>query len=147
MKKILALTLALTLNAFAHDEGHGPKLTDAPKQGGVVTSVVLTKEASKGTKANLVYKSELARTSDGTVRVYFYDKNMKPVGLKTFAQNAKAELITKKKGKVKTQNFEIEKHGDHYMGKMPKPDRKPFNIDVKVKDGDKDLLAAFDNLD
>lgn len=147
MKTILVLLMALSLNVFAHDEGHGPKLTDAPKQGGVVTSVVLAKEASKGTKADLIYKSELARTSDGTVRVYYYDKTMKQIDLKGFAQKAKAELITSKKGKVNVQKFELEKHGDHYMGKMPKPARRPYNIDVKVKEGEKELLAAFDNLD
>ncbi|MFP5386870.1 MAG: hypothetical protein ACLGHN_12370 [Bacteriovoracia bacterium] len=147
MKTVLVLLMALSLNVFAHDEGHGPKLTDAPKQGGVVTSVVLAKEASKGTKADLVYKGELARTSDGTIRVYYYDKNMKQIDLKEFAPKAKAELITSKKGKVNVQKFELEKHDDHYMGKMPKPARRPYNIDVKVKEGEKELLAAFDNLD
>jgi hypothetical protein len=147
MKMILALVMSLTMNVFAHDEGHGPKLTDAPKQGGVVTSVVQAKDASKGKKAELVYKSELARTSDGTVRVYFYETNMKPLNLKNFAPTAKAILITEKKGKVTTQDFELKKMGDHYMGKSPKPARRPFNIDVKVKEGEKELLAAFDNLD
>ncbi len=147
MKMILALVMSLTMNVFAHDEGHGPKLTDAPKQGGVVTSVVQAKDASKGKKAELVYKSELARTSDGTVRVYFYETNMKPLDLKNFAPTAKAILITEKKGKVTTQDFELKKMGDHYMGKSPKPARRPYNIDVKVKEGEKELLAAFDNLD
>jgi hypothetical protein len=147
MKMILALVMSLTMNVFAHDEGHGPKLTDAPKQGGVVTSVIQAKDASKGKKAELVFKSELARTSDGTVRVYFYESNMKPLDLKNFAPTAKAILITEKKGKVTTQNFELKKMGDHYMGKSPKPARRPYNIDVKVKEGEKELLAAFDNLD
>lgn len=147
MKMILAMLLTLTMNAYAHDEGHGPKLTDAPKQGGLVTSVVMEKEASKGAKAALIYKAELVRSSDGTVRVYFYDKNMKPVTLNNFATSAKAELITEKKGKVTTQNFELKKMDDHYMGKSPKPARKPYNIDVKVKEGEQSLLAAFDNLD
>lgn len=147
MKTFLALCLTLSLNAFAHDEGHGPKLTDAPKQGGVVTSVILAKEASLGTKAQLIYKGELARTSDGTVRVYYYDSSMKQLDLKGFAEKAKGQLITEKKGKVSVQNFELKKMGDHFMGKMPKPARRPYNIDVKVSEGEKDLLAAFDNLD
>ena len=147
MKTILALTLALSLSAFAHDEGHGPKLTDSPKQGGVVTSVVLAKDASKGNKAELVYKAELARTNDGTVRVYFYDSSMKQLDLKGFAETGKAQLITQKKGKFSVQNFELKKMGDHLMGKMPKPARRPYNIDVRVSEDGKDLLAAFDNLD
>lgn len=147
MKKILVLALVFTLNAFAHDEGHGPKLTDAPKQGGVVTSVVLAKDASKGTKAELVYKAELVRASDGAVRFYIYDKAMNPVKAGTFASSAKGILITEKKGKVSTQIFELKFNEDHFLGQSPKPARKPYNIDVKLTEGDRELLAAFDNLD
>lgn len=147
MKSIITLMLALCLNAFAHDEGHGPKLTDAPKQGGVVTSVVLASEASKGTKAELVYKSELVRSSSGKVSVYYYDKDMNPLKAASFAKKAKAQLITVKKGKVSVQNFELQFVEDHFEGQAPKPARKPYNIDVKVMDGSRELLAAFDNLD
>ncbi len=147
MKKILVLCLAVALQAYAHDEGHGPKLTDAPKQGGVVTSVVLAKDASKGAQAELVFKGELARSADGVVRLYFYDKEMKPLDLKDFSSSAEAELITKKKGKIKVQKFSLTKSGDHFLGKLPKPERRPFNVDVKVTAQAKDLLAAFDNLD
>ncbi len=147
MKKIYVLFLALSLNVYAHDEGHGPKLTDAPKMGGVVASVVLAKEASKGSKAELLYKGELARTSDGSVRIYYYDKDMNKIDLAAFSEKASAEVITSRRGKVETQTFELVKHGDHYMGKMPTPARKPFNIDVKTKSADKELLVAFDNLD
>ena len=145
--KMLFLALTLTLNVFAHDEGHGPKLTDAPKQGGVVTSVVLAKDAGKGTKADLIYKAELVRSSDGTVRVYYYDKEMNPLKSSSMKTEAKAILITEKKGKVTTQNFDLKYVEDHFEGKSPKPAKKPYNIDVKVMDGDRELLAAFDNLD
>ena len=147
MKKIFVLTLALTINSFAHDEGHGPKLTDAPKQGGVVTSVVLAKDAKLGTKAELYHKAELVRSADGTVRVYFYDKAMNPLKAGTFSPAGKAILITSKKGKVTTQNFELKYGEDHFEGKSPRPSRRPYNIDVKVMQGEKELLAAFDNLD
>lgn len=147
MKKILVLALALSLNAFGHDEGHGPKLTDSPKQGGVVTSVVLAKDASKGPKAELLHKAELVRSADGTVKVYYYDKAMNPLKAGTLASSAKATLITQKKGKVTTQDFDLKFVEDHFEGKAPKPARKPYNIDVKAKEGDKELLAAFDNLD
>ncbi|MCM2349444.1 MAG: hypothetical protein NDI69_05435 [Bacteriovoracaceae bacterium] len=147
MKKLLVLVLAISLNAFAHDEGHGPKLTDSPKQGGVLTSVVLAKDASKGTKADLLHKAELVRSADGTVKVYYYDKSMNPLKVGTLANSAKAILITQKKGKVTTQEFDLKFVEDHFEGKSPKPARKPYNIDVKVKEGEKELLAAFDNLD
>lgn len=147
MKKLLVLVLIVALNAFAHDEGHGPKLTDSPKQGGVLTSVVLAKDASKGTKADLVYKAEIVRSADNTVRVYYYDQAMNPVKLDGFAKSAKADLITAKKGKFTVQKFELNFVVDHFEGKAPKAARKPYNIDVKVVEGDRELLAAFDNLD
>lgn len=147
MKMITVLLLALSLNIYAHDEGHGPKLTDAPQMGGVITSVVLASDASKGAKAELLYKGELARTSDGIVRVYYYDQNMKKIDFSTFSEKASAELITTRKGKSEIQKFELVKHGDHYMGTMPTPARRPFNIDVKAKNAEKEILAAFDNLD
>lgn len=147
MKFLMTIMLAFLLNAFAHDEGHGPKLTYAAKQGGVVTSVVLASDASKGTKAELIYKSELVRSSSGKVSVYYYDKNMNPLKADSFAKKAKAQLITVKKGKVSVQNFELEFVEDHFEGQAPKPARKPYNIDVKVMDGARELLAAFDNLD
>ena len=147
MKIFLILMMCLSFTAFAHDEGHGPKLTDAPKQGGMVASVVLAKEANKGPKAELIYKAEITRSTDGTVKVYFYDKNMAPLKSGTLASKAKALLITEKKGKISTQPFELTFIDDHFQGKSPKPARRPYNIDIKVMDGQRELLVAFDNLD
>jgi hypothetical protein len=147
MKKFLVLILVFGLNAFAHDEGHGPKLTDAPKQGGIVAPVVLAKDASLGPKAELKHKAEIVRSNDGTVRVYYYDKAMNPISTGALASSAKAVLITSKKGKVTEQKFDLKWVQDHFEGKAPKPSRKPYNIDVKVMQGETELLAAFDNLD
>lgn len=147
MKSLLALTLALGLNVYAHDEGHGPKLTDAPKNGGIVSSVVLAKDAKLGTKAELKHKAELVRAEDGTIRVYFYDTQMNALKPGVFAAKAGASLITEKKGKINVQKFDLAWKADHFEGKMPKPARKPYNIDVKVMEGMTELLVAFDNLD
>jgi hypothetical protein len=147
MKQILVLLLAFTLSAFAHDEGHGPKLTDASKQGGIISPVILAKEANIGTKAQLKHKAEIVRTQDGTVRVYFYDQNMNPLKTGTLSQKASGNLITKKKGKVNQQKFNLQWKDDHFEGKSPKPARKPYNIDIKVMEGNTELLVAFDNLD
>ena len=54
MKKLTALLLVFCLNVLAHDEGHGPKLKDVGKKGGRVTSVVLAKDDTKGSAAELV---------------------------------------------------------------------------------------------
>ena len=147
MKSLLTIVLVLSLNVFAHDEGHGPKLSDSPKQGGVVTSVVLASEASKGTKAELIYKAELVRSTSGKVSVYYYDKSMNPLKVSVLSSTAKAQLITEEKGKVSVQNFELKLVDDHFEGLAPKPARKPYNIDVKATEGSRELLAAFDNLD
>jgi len=147
MKKLFIMLLALNLSAFAHDEGHGPKLTDAAKQGGIVAPVVLAKDAGLGTKAELKHKAEIVRSQDGKVRVYFYDQAMNPLKAGTLTSKASGNLITVKKGKVNQQKFELDWKDDHFEGQSPKPARKPYNIDVKVMEGTTELLVAFDNLD
>lgn len=147
--KLLTVLIALlfSIGAFAHDEGHGPKLTDAGKQGGVVSPVVEAKDASKGTKAALHYKAELVRSEDGTVRLYLYDKEMNPLDLEKFDKKAKGTLgVTKKKKYTKTP-FELSVEENAFVAKAPKPSSKPFNIDIIVKEGSKEYLTAFDNLD
>lgn len=143
----ILLAAALALPAFAHDEGHGPKTTDAGKMGGVMTAVVLAKEAKLGPKAALVYKAELTRTEDGIVRVYLYGKDMKPLDLARFGKSAKAVLESHKKKKIFKTPFALTLENGAFTGKAPKAATKPFNIDAIFKEGGKELLAAFDNLD
>lgn len=147
MKLIITLILACSFSVFAHDEGHGPKLTDAPKQGGVISSVVLAKDAGLGTKAPMRYKAEIVRSQTGLVRLYFYDQKMEALKSGMLAEAANGILISGKKGKKTEQKFELKWVTDHFEGQAPKPLRKPFNIDVKVMEGSTELLVAFDNLD
>jgi hypothetical protein len=147
MKRLSALFLVFCLNAFAHDEGHGPKLKDVGKKGGRVASVVLAKDASKGAAAELVYKGEIVRSKDGKIKVYFYNKEMQPLKLDAFAKTAKATLISGKEGKEVEKNFDLTFLVDHLEGMTPKPIPKRYNIDLRVMEGEKELLAAFDNLD
>lgn len=149
MMKHLSWTLPLVLAAvaFAHDEGHGPKLTDQPKMGGVVTAVVEAKDAAKGPEAPLVYKAELVRSEDGKARVYLYDKDMTALDLSTFDKKAKGVVETIKKKKVSKVSFELALLDGAFVGRPPKPAKKPFNIDVTLQEGKRKLLAAFDNLD
>jgi hypothetical protein len=134
-------------NAWAHDDGHGPKLGDQPKFGGAVTAVINHKEVEAGRDAKLLYKAELTKNSSGMVRVYFYDKNMKPVELEAFT-DAEGQLLYKdrKTRKGASKSFDLEKKGNHFEGKMPLKPMPPFNIDVTVKKGDRKLFMAFDNL-
>lgn len=144
---ILALALVGASVANAHDEGHGPKLSDTGKYGGLVSGVVLKADAKKGAGAALVHKAELVRSADGTVRVYLYDDKMAPLDLKGFDAKGSASLAAKVKGKYKESSFSLEQKENSFVGKMPKPEGKPYNIDVTVKENGRDLLTAFDNLD
>ncbi|MBI3550042.1 MAG: hypothetical protein HY078_13475 [Elusimicrobia bacterium] len=148
MKKLaLMLLLVSPVPALAHDEGHGPKLTDAAKQGGVISPVIDAKEHDLGAKAAVVYKAELVRSEDGSVKVYLYDKDMKALDLKGFDAKAKGVLEEEKKGKITKKPFSLALKDGVFSGKPPKPTRKPFNIDVTYTQGKRKLLSAFDNLD
>lgn len=148
MKNILVLfTLLFAVPVFAHDEGHGPKLTDSPKQGGMISPVIDAKEIAKGEKATLVYKAELVRTADGKVRIFLYDQKLQPLNPPGFDKTAKAVLLVEKKGQISESPFPLALTGSVFEGAMPQPERKPYNIDVRFKEGARELFAAFDNLD
>ncbi len=144
---MMILVLGLAGAAQAHDEGHGPKLADTGKYGGLVSAVVLKADAAKGAAAALVYKAELVRSADGTTRVYLYDTAMKPVDSKGFEAKGSASLAAKVKGKWKSVDFPMVLKDKSFLGTMPKPEAKPYNIDVTLKHNGKELLTAFDNLD
>jgi len=141
------LAAAFAATASAHDEGHGPRLSDAGKMGGVIAAVIEAKNAGLGPKARLIYKAELVRLEDGTVRIYLYDKDMRPLKLDKFAKTAKALIETHKNKKISTLPFSLKLEGNAFIGKAPKPPKKPFNIDAVFQEEKLKLLAAFDNLD
>lgn len=149
MKKIAlaaALVLSIGSNALAHDEGHGPKLSDTGKFGGLVSGVVLKADAKKGASAELHFKSELVRSADGSARMYIYDKEMKQLDSASFAK-ASAILFSQVKGKMKVKDFKFEAKESAFVAKLPKPDSKPFSIDATITKDGKEYLTAFDNLD
>lgn len=141
------LPLVLAAAAIAHDEGHGPKLEDQAKMGGVLTAVVEAKDAAKGPAAALVYKAELVRSEDGKARVYLFDKSMNALDLSKFNKKAKGVVESVKKKKTTKTPFELVLEDGAFVGTPPKPAKKPFNLDVTLQEGNKKLLAAFDNLD
>ena len=148
MKTVL-ITIALLMSqmVLAHDEGHGPKLVDQPKFGGKVAAVIDKSEIKKGTKATLLYKAELTKNNQNVVRIYLYDKDMKPLTLESF-KDASVELQFKDKKTKKwgSHEFKLEKKDNAYVGKLPKSPRRPFNIDVNIDENAKTLFMAFDNL-
>jgi len=141
------LTCLFASTTFAHDGGHGPQVSDTGKYGGIVSAVVKKSDANKGDKAPLVHKAELSKSADGTVRIYLYDTEMKPLDLKTFDAQASAVVATKVKGKWKDTPFTLERKDNAFIGKMPKPEAKPYNLDITLKASGGELLSAFDNLD
>jgi hypothetical protein len=150
MKKhmLTLILLALPTLAFAHDEGHGPKLTDSGKQGGIVAPVIDAKDVDKGAKAEFIYKAELVRSEDGSVRLYVYDKDMKPMALEAkFGKEASGIVETEKKKEVTKTPFSLRLEEGAFLGKPEKPAIKPFNIDIRLKEAGRELLVAFDNLD
>lgn len=140
MKPLLVLLLAT--GALAHDEGHGPKLLDAPPKGGVLAPVIDMKDRDK-----VLYKAELVRSEEGVVRVYIYDNDLKPLDAARFAKTAKGDVEIKRKGKFHKTPFTLTREDGVFVGKAPKPAKKPFNIDVHLKEGKRSLFCAFDNLD
>ncbi|MEK7355844.1 MAG: hypothetical protein AAB250_05315, partial [Bdellovibrionota bacterium] len=144
---ISALVLGLTATAQAHDEGHGPKTSDTGKYGGVVSAVVAKADASKGAKAMATNKAELVRGSDGTVRLYVYDTTMKPADLKGFDVKAAGMVVSGSKKKMAKSDFALEQKDGAFVGTLPKELKAPYSVEVTLKQTDKELLAAFQNLD
>lgn len=153
MKRMMMLAVLAGLSfggaarSFAHDGGHGPKLTDQGQQGGVMASVIDKKDLKLGAKASVLYKGELVRSEDGTVRVYLYNKDMSPLDLSKLDGVGKGIVETEKKGKYTKVPFDLKQEDGTFSGTAPKPTVKPFNIDVTLKEGERELLVAFDNLD
>ena len=150
MKKILFATIAslgLASAALAHDEGHGPKMSDTGKYGGIVTGVGAKADANKGAHASATHKAELVRSADGAVRLYVYDTMMKPVDLKGLDAKAAATVYSGSKTKKTKSEFPLEQKEGSFVGTLPKDVKAPYSVEVTLKQGGKDLLAAFQNLD
>ncbi|RYZ51376.1 MAG: hypothetical protein EOP07_21415 [Proteobacteria bacterium] len=143
---LISTLLVAAMPALAHDEGHGPKLTDSGKFGGLVRAVVEKKEANLGPKAKLHYKAELVRSSAGKVQLYVYDSEMKPVDAAAWEKKAKATAYPHKKGS-KSQSFDVTFDGKAFVGQMPEGLGKPFDLDFVFSEKGRELLAAFDNQD
>ncbi len=133
---------------FAHDGGHGPKVSDPAQHGGMVMPVIEKKDADKGTSAALVYKAELVRKEDGTFSVYFYDAAMKPLPTEKFGKEASAKIGPMKKNpRWRSELAKVALKDGAYTGILPKIKVKPYYMDVTVNEGARELMVAFENLD
>jgi len=146
--QLLLAALLGAAPAMAHDEGHGPKLTDQGLQGGIVSPVLEEKDANKGAKATVLHKAELVRSEDGTVRIFVYDTAMKPFDSSGLDKTAAGKVVYRgRKLKGTSDAVELKMEGAAYVGKMGKPKGKPFDLEVAFGGGGKKLFVAFSNLD
>ncbi|MEW6057105.1 MAG: hypothetical protein AB1540_10865 [Bdellovibrionota bacterium] len=168
-KYAVFLSLIFSSFAFAHDEGHGPKLTGVGDEGGMLYSVIEKnpkKVAKKGAekhsdKPSLVYQAELVREKDEQgnpkIKVYLYEAEMVDGKLKRLeaeqmpdGAHGIVEVMKdlKKKKWVKESEFKLAKNEKFLEGKPKSPSKKPFNIDVTMKEkSGRELLVAFDGLE
>jgi len=148
MKTFLLISLSLfTLSIFGHEGGHG-EVSEGGKFGGVTSPIVDDKQSGMGTKATTLFKAELVRAESGKISLYIFDDKMNLVSLDQFGPEVEAKLEVKKKGKFTYfGNFKLTKHGNHFMGELPKVEYKPFNIDLYLTKDSKKLFVGFSNLD
>lgn len=148
MKTFFCIILIfVSMIAFAHEGGHG-ELAEAGKFGGVTSPIVDNAQAGMGNKAHTLYKAELVRGESGKISLYIFDDKMNLVDLDKFENEVESKLEVKKKGKFTYfGSFKLMKHGNHFMGQLPKVEYKPYNIDIYIMEGKKKLFVGFSNLD
>lgn len=164
MKKLIitsAMALLVSASGFAHDGGHGPKVTDIGKHGGKITAVIAKKDQELGPKAKMYHKAELVRVKDGSgkigFRFYVYDKAMKPLptdklslkasGIVAYWKKTPGKKLDKEKdGIVKPFMMDLKKK--YYLTmKLPKADVKKVFMDITFHDGKQEVMAAFTDVE
>lgn len=141
------LLLIISLSTLAHEGGHG-EVDEGGKFGGITSPIVDNGQAGMGSKAKVLYKAELVRGESGKISLYIFDHKMNLVNLAIFENEVEAKLEVKKKGKFSYfGSFKLSKHGNHFMGQLPKVEYKPFNIDLYLMQGKQKLFVGFSNLD
>ena len=135
---LVAAALVSSSIGLAHDGGHGPKMTESGKFGGVMADIKDKTSAS-------VYKSELVKTSDGKVQLKVYDKAGKSVDLAGWDKVAKATAVSGHKGSKKDSAFELTHDGTAFTGNVPAEVKAPFTLNVSFNEKGKELKTSFAN--
>lgn len=142
---ILGLFAVFSFHLVAH-EGHGDVPTDPSKYGGQLGSIVDEVKVEKKIKDNPpLFKGELLRSENGSVRLYVFSNDMKPIDMASLADQASGKIVNTK-NKI-SLNFSLEKKADHYLGKLPKISKRPFDLFISLRKGPQKLFIGFDNLD
>ena len=123
------------LMAFGHEGGH--------VHGGADTGKLMA-DLTDG-KGTAVGKASLQR--DGSyVMVQLFDAKSEAMKLDGFDKTAKGTMKMGKKN-PKTANFDLALEGNAFTGTAPTATKKPFDINVTLKEGERKLLVTFKNLD
>lgn len=150
MRVTLLALCALALSSvatplLAHEGGHGPAPKGIGHYGGRLAYVV-----AKGTTATASapkYQAELVRAADRTVRIYLYDQGMKPLPPSQFGNSAQAVIEVRNGSQFVTTPFTLTADGKALRGLAPPASRKPYSLDVTLKEGATEWFVAFENLD
>lgn len=142
----ILFSMALSIPAFAHDGGHGPKIVKSGKYGGTLAKVSEGANFEQARKSKALYVAELVKDDEGAISIYFYNKNMKPVKIDSFS-DLMGKVESGRGKRMKSSIFSLSKSGMAVTGKLPKKRKRPFSVVVNFKEGSKPLFTAFDNLD
>jgi hypothetical protein len=140
MKILIAIASLFLVNqgAMAHDGGHhDPHAADPSKR---IESVF----PKSGDKAQALYKGALTKDEEGTVRLSIYDISTNAPTTTDFKKTAQGTLTAKNTKELK---FDLNLEGANFVGKAPKPPKKPFNLEFTLNDGSQDLVVGFKKLD
>jgi len=123
------------LMAYGHEGGHVHGGADTGKKMADLTDG----------KGATIGKASLER-DENNVRVQLFDTKMEAMKLEGFDKTAKATMKMGKKS-AKTTNFDLALEGNAFTGTAPTATKKPFDINVTLKEGERKLLVTFKNLD
>jgi hypothetical protein len=149
MKTVTTLILLVFFMkpGFTHEAGHG-EIEESGKFGGRTAPVVDNIDAEKINEVKPLYKAELVRTEAGKLSLYLFDEKMELMSLDAFANEVEVKLEVKKKGKfIHFGEIKLSKHGNHFMGQLPKVEYKPFNLDMYIMKDKQKLFVGFADLD
>lgn len=142
---VCALAVMAMTPLWAHEGGHGPAPKGIGNYGGTLAFVVAKGPGAKPGAPK--YQAELVRSADRTVRIYLYDLGMQPLPPSQFGNSAQAVIEVKTGAQFVTTPFALTADGKALRGMAPPASRKPYSLEVTLKEGAAEWFVAFENLD
>lgn len=124
----LALTLAVPTLSFAHDEHNHEAAMEAAPHGGILRNAP-------------PFKAELTLSKD-QVKIFVYDKDVKPVAKEKLKDSVKGQVALPKDKKKREVTFKLA--GDAYEAKIAGIDKvHRYDLHVTLVIDGKSVLADF----